>query len=101
VHVAKSDGRYAASHAHNIVLEVMADTGTLGLAGLVLAFVFALRHRRSITPGERRDAFPFALAVFLIVFPLNSHFAIYGTYTSSLLWFLVGLWSASLRHDPQ
>jgi O-antigen ligase len=100
VHVAKSDGRYAASHAHNIVLEVMADTGTIGLAGLVLAFGFALRHRRRTTPGERRDAFPFALAVFLIVFPLNSHFAIYGTYTSSLIWFLVGLWSASLRHDP-
>jgi O-antigen ligase len=100
VHVAKSDGRYAASHAHNIVLEVMADTGTIGLAGLVLVFVFALRHRRRTTPGERRDGFPFALAVFLIVFPLNSHFAIYGTYTSSLIWFLVGLWSASLRHDP-
>jgi O-antigen ligase len=99
VHVAKSDGRYAASHAHNVVLEVMADTGTIGLAGLALAFVLALRHFRRITPGERREAFPYALAVFLILFPLNSHFAIYGTYTSSLVWFLVGLWSASLRHD--
>jgi hypothetical protein len=37
--------------------------------------------------------------VLLILFPLNSHFAIYGTYTSSLIWFLVGLWSASLRHS--
>jgi O-antigen ligase len=101
VHVAKSDGRYAASHAHNIVLEVMADTGTIGLVGLALAFVFALRYNLGRTPGERRDAFPFALATFLIVFPLNSHFAIYGTYTSSLIWFLVGLWSASLRHDPE
>jgi O-antigen ligase len=101
VHVAKSDGRYAASHAHNIVLEVMADTGTIGLAGLALAFVFAFRHGRRVTPGERRDAFPFALAVFLIVFPLNSHFAIYGTYTSSLIWMLAGFWSASLRHDDR
>lgn len=99
VHVAKSDGRYAASHAHNIVLEVMADTGTIGLAGLVLAFAFAFRYHRRSTPHERRDAFPFALAVFVVVFPLNSHFAIYGTYTSSLIWMLVGLWSASLRHD--
>lgn len=100
VHVAKSDGLYGASHAHNIVLEAMADTGTIGLAGLVLAYIFVLWHRRLTTPAERRDAFPFALAVFLVVFPLNSHFAIYGTYTSSLIWFLVGLWSASLRHDP-
>lgn len=100
IHVAKSDGRYAASHAHNIVLEVMADTGTIGLAGLVLAFFFAARQARRATPGERRDAFPFALAVFLVVFPLNSHFAIYGTYTSSLVWYLVGLWAASLRYGP-
>lgn len=98
--VAKSDGRYAASHAHNIVLEVMADTGTIGLAGLMLAFVLAL-HRGLLraTPGERRDAFPFALALFLVTFPLNSHFAIYGTHTSSLIWFLAGLWAAALRHE--
>jgi len=100
IHVAKSDGVYAASHAHNIVLEVMADTGTIGLAGLVLAFVVALRHGLlQATPGERRDAFPFALALLLVVFPLNSHFAIYGTYTSSLIWFLVGLWAAALHHE--
>jgi O-antigen ligase len=100
IHVAKSDGRYAASHAHNIVLEVMADTGTIGLAGLVLAFAFALRRGLlRATPGERRDAFPFALALFLVTFPLNSHFAIYGTHTSSLIWFLAGLWAAALRHE--
>ena len=49
-------------------------------------------HHKRTTPIERQEAFPFALAVFLVLFPLNSHFAIYGTYTSSLIWFLVGLW---------
>jgi O-antigen ligase len=100
VHVKKSDGRYAASHAHNIVLEVMADTGTLGLAGLVLGFLLAIRQVLRSPPPERLDAFPFALAVLLVVFPLNSHFAIYGTYTSSLIWMLMGLWAAALR-TPQ
>jgi O-antigen ligase len=99
VHVKKSDGRYAASHAHNIVLEVMADTGTFGLAGLLLAFVLAIRQVLRSPPPERLDAFPFALAVLLVVFPLNSHFAIYGTYTSSLIWMLMGLWAAAL-HSP-
>lgn len=97
IHVAKSDGRYAASHAHNIVLEVMADTGTLGLAGLILAFVFAVRRYLRLPPAGRADAYPFALALLLVTFPLNSHFAIYGTYTSSLIWFLIGLWAATLR----
>jgi O-antigen ligase len=99
VHIEKSGGRSGATHAHNVVLEVMSDTGSIGLLGLLLALVFLARHRARTVPAERREAFPFALAVFLILFPLNSHFAIYGTYTSSLIWFLVGLWSAALRHD--
>ena len=97
VHIEKSGGKSGATHAHNVVLEVMSDTGSIGLLGLLAALVFLARHRTM--PGERREAFPFALAVLLILFPLNSHFAIYGTYTSSLIWFLVGLWSAALRHD--
>jgi O-antigen ligase len=98
VHIEKSGGKSGATHAHNVVLEVMSDTGSIGLLGLLLAVVFLVRYRARTLPGERQDAFPFALAVFLILFPLNSHFAIYGTYTSSLVWFLVGLWGASLRH---
>jgi O-antigen ligase len=99
VHVKKSGGKSGATHAHNVLLEVMSDTGTIGLLGVLAALWFLWKHHAGTSPGERRDAFPFALAVFLILFPLNSHFAIYGTYTSSLIWFLVGLWSASLRID--
>lgn len=98
--IRKSGGVSGATHAHNVVLEVMSDTGTIGLLGLAAALVLLARYRRRTTPGERLDAFPYALAVLLILFPLNSHFAIYGTYTSSLLWFLIGLWGAPLRHDP-
>jgi O-antigen ligase len=99
IHIQKSGGVSGATHAHNMVLEIMSDTGTIGLLGLLLAIGFLWFHFRKITPAERQDAFPYALAVLLILFPLNSHFAIYGTYTSSLIWFLVGLWSASLRHS--
>jgi O-antigen ligase len=100
IHIEKSGGRSGATHAHNVILEVMADTGSIGLLGILLLVFVLARQRNRTTPGERHDAFPFALAVFLILFPLNSHFAIYGTYTSSLSWFLVGLWGASLRHAP-
>ena len=97
VHIRKSGGTSGATHAHNILLEIMSDTGTIGLAGLLLAIAFLFRYRGQTTPSERWEAFPYSLAVFLILFPLNSHFAIYGTYTSSLIWFLVGLWASALR----
>jgi hypothetical protein len=63
----------------------------------LLALVLAIRSWRQTSPAQRQDAYPFVLAVVLILFPLNSHFSVYGTYTSSLVWFLVGLWAASLR----
>ena len=81
------------------MLEVLADTGSFGLLGLIAAIAFLMRQRQRTTPAERWEAFPYALALFLILFPLNSHFAIYGTYTSSLIWYLMGLWGASLHHD--
>jgi O-antigen ligase len=99
IHIRKSGGVSGALHAHNFVLEVMADTGTIGLLGLLAALWFLWRHRARVTPAERQDAFPFALAVLLVLFPLNSHFAILGTYTSSLIWFLVGLWASSYRQE--
>jgi len=101
VHIRKSGGKSGATHAHNVILELMSDTGTIGLLGLLAALVFLWRHYGRTTPGERQDAFPYALAVFLILFPLNSHFAIFGTYTSSLVWFLMGLWGASLRIEEK
>lgn len=97
IHLEKTGGKSGATHAHNVILEIMSDTGTIGLIGLLAALVFLWLHYQRISPAERQDAFPYALAVLLILFPLNSHFAIYGTYTSSLIWFLVGLWGAALR----
>lgn len=97
IHIRKSGGVSGATHAHNVVLEVMADTGSIGLFGLLLGAVLALRYWWRGSPAQRQDSFPFLLAVVLILFPFNSHFAIYGTYTSSLLWFLFGLWASTHR----
>jgi len=94
VHVVESGG---ARHAHNIVLEVMADTGTIGLAGLLVGFVLAWRAWRTMSPPNRQEAFPYLVALVLVLFPFNSHFAIYGTYLSSIIWILVGLWAAAWR----
>ncbi len=96
-HVLKHTDGTGATHAHNIVLEVMADTGGLGLAGLLIGFVLAWRAWRGMLPANQQEVFPYALALILILFPLNSHFAIYGTYTSSLIWVLAGLSAAAWR----
>jgi O-antigen ligase len=96
-HVLKHADGAGATHAHNIVLEVMADTGSIGLAGLIFGAVFGWLAWRRMLPANRQEAFPYVLSLILILFPLNSHFAIYGTFTSSLIWFLMGLAAAAWR----
>jgi O-antigen ligase len=96
-HVVKHEDGTGATHAHNIVLEVMADTGGIGLAGLMIGFILAWRAWRTLLPANKQEAFPYVLALLLILFPLNSHFAIFGTFTSSLIWFLMGLTAAAWR----
>lgn len=98
IHVLKSGGDIGAKHAHNLVLEVLADTGTIGLAGLLVGLVLMFGFWRNMRPAHRQEAFPYLLALVLILFPVNSHFAIYGTYLSSLIWMLLGLWAATYPH---
>ena len=100
IHIRNSGGKSGATHAHNLILEVMADTGSSGLIGLIAGFVLVLRFWRKLTPARRNEAFPFALALALVLFPLNSHFALYGTYMSSLIWILFGLWAACIENNP-
>jgi len=100
IHIRNSGGKSGATHAHNLVLEVMSDTGSIGLLGLFAGFVLVLSFWRSMTSARRNEAFPFALALALVLFPLNSHFALYGTYMSSLIWILFGLWAACIENNP-
>ncbi|MGA9574240.1 MAG: O-antigen ligase family protein [Lysobacterales bacterium] len=100
IHIRNSGGKSGATHAHNLILEVMADTGSIGLLGLIAGFVLVLRFWRSMTPTRHNEVFPFALALALILFPFNSHFALFGTYMSSLIWILFGLWAACIDNQP-
>ena len=95
-HVLQNNG-LGTTHAHNIVFEVMADTGSIGLLGLLIGCFLLWKAWRSMSPANKQDAFPYALALVLVLFPLNSHFAIFGTYTSSLIWVLIGLAAAGWR----
>jgi hypothetical protein len=78
----------------------MADTGSIGLLGMIVGFVLVLRFWLGMTLDRRNEAFPFALALALVLFPINSHFALYGTYMSSLTWMLFGLWAACIESNP-
>jgi O-antigen ligase len=95
IHYIQGGDETRAHQAHNFVLEFMADTGTIGLLGFLAAVVFGIRYWHSLGDHSRQQAFPYAVALLAIVFPLNSYFAFFGVYMMSVTWVLVGLMTAA------
>lgn len=88
-----------ACHPHQIVLEVLSNTGVIGLALWLAGVVIALRAWRTAGPEGRRRAFPVTVALAVTVFPLNTHFAFYSAWWGLFFWWLLALWCAALFAD--
>jgi O-antigen ligase len=89
-----------AFHAHQIVLEVLSETGGIGLLlWLTGAFCAIRAWRRADAPARERALAP-ALALAAMAFPLNTHLAFYGTSAWGLLfWWLLALYAALAADD--
>jgi O-antigen ligase len=88
-----------ACHPHQIVLEVLGDTGAVGLLLWLAGVALALRAWRNVGPDARRRAFPVTVALAVTVFPLNTHLAFYSAWWGLLFWWLLALWCAALYAD--
>ena len=85
-----------AAHAHQIVLEVLSETG---LPGLVFWFVgawLALRAWWRADAAARTRALAPGLALSAMCFPLNTHLAFYSAWWGLLFWWLLALYCAAL-----
>ena len=86
-----------ALHPHHIVLEVLAETGVFGLACWLVGAWLALRAYLAVPPPRRAIAFVPMLALAVMCFPLNTHYAFYSSYWGLLFWWLLAVYLASLR----
>ncbi|MHB1272938.1 MAG: O-antigen ligase family protein [Rhodanobacter sp.] len=89
-----------ACHAHQLVLEILTETGTLGLLLWLAAVALAWRAWRRVGPAVRARAFPVTLALGVMLFPLNTHLAFYSAWWGLLFAWLLGLWCAALYVEP-
>ena len=89
-----------ACHPHQLLLEILADTGALGLALWLAAAGWAWRTWRKVGAAARARAFPATLALGVALFPLNSHLAFYSAWWGLLFAWLLGLWCAALYVEP-
>ena len=89
-------GAGPALHAHQIVLEILSETGLLGLLLWLMGVALALRAWRWAPPGARRRASVPALALVVTAFPLNTSLAFYSTFWGGVFLLLVALFAGSL-----
>jgi len=94
-------GEGPAFHAHQIVLEIASETGTLGLLLWLTGIVLAWRAWRFAPPAARDQAYPAMLAVLVTIFPLNTHLAFYSTLWGGLALMLAALYTGCLFGQMQ
>lgn len=89
-----------ACHAHQLILEILSETGGIGLLLWLAAFALAWRAWRAVGLEARARAFPVGLALAVMLFPLNTHLAFYSAWWGLLFAWLLALWCAALFVEP-
>lgn len=89
-------GEGPALHAHQIVLEVLSETGGFGLLLWLAGVALAWRAWRFTDADAHERARPAMLALAVTVFPLNTHLAFYSTFWGGLTLLLAALYAGSL-----
>lgn len=94
-------GSGPAFHAHQIVLEILSETGVIGLLLWLAGAALAWRAWRYADDKARDRARPAMLALGVTVFPLNTHLAFYSTFWGGLTLLLAALYAGSLLARPE
>ena len=76
-------------YAHQLVLEVGSETGAIGLAGLLGFLVIFIRSGRGVSNNPL--AWAAWLGAFVWLFPVNTHTALYSSYWSLLIGWLIAV----------
>ncbi len=93
-------GTQGANHPHQLVLETAAETGAIGLLGWLIMLVLAVRAWLKASSAAKRAAWPAAVALVAMCWPLNTHFAFYSSFWGLLSWWLVAYFASAITRAP-
>ena len=94
-------GEGPAFHAHQILLEILSETGVIGLLLWLAGAAQAWRAWRYSSPAARAQARPAMVALWVTVFPFNTHLAFYSSFWGGLTLMLAGLYAGALLNEDR
>ena len=80
---------------HLLILEVLAETGLIGIIGLMLLYYLIFTSRKKIKNAPYELVF--LTPVLVSIFPFNSHMAFYGSIWSSMVWLLIAFYFSYIK----
>ncbi|ACA11123.1 O-antigen ligase family protein [Xylella fastidiosa] len=92
-------GAGPALHAHQIVLEILSETGVIGLLLWIAGAAMAWRAWCYATAAARDRARPAMISLLATVFPFNTHLAFYSSFWGALMLMLAGLYAGALLQN--
>ncbi len=82
-------------HSHQLWLEMLSESGIVGALGLLALLALLFMAGVRAPPTTRRVMLPYALCLLAAYFPFNSHMAIYSSFWSQIVWWLIALYCAA------
>ncbi len=81
------------THPHQMILEIGAENGAFGVAGILFFYFTLIRSIKPTFPGSAL-AVPAAISAIAISFPLNTHLALFSSAWGMFFWWTIAIFSS-------
>lgn len=85
------------THPHNIYLEIISETGIIGIV-LILLFFFSFLKTFIIKSNNQSLTIAIGALILAIIFPLKPTGSFFSSWYGSILWYLLGYYYFSLKY---
>lgn len=84
-------------HAHHWVLELLAETGTIGL--LLMLWMMVVIFKQTKNKFQRNEVWPYGVGLMAAFLPVVSLYSLFSSFWSICLWWLLIVLMAGLKHE--
>jgi len=84
-------------HAHHWVLEILAETGTIGFILIVAMLVLIVRYSRAYF--QNNQVWPFGVSLMAALLPVVSLYSLFSSFWSICLWWLIISLFIGVKHE--
>lgn len=90
-----------ATYAHQMILDVLSETGIVGILCLSIACGFIIVLWKKSSDYSKKMSIAYFLSLLAIFFPLNTHYATYSSIWSSVILFMICLFCSATELKNQ